>query len=593
MNKELQSYHIFLFPFKWEIKGGKNKLSFSERNDISRFFSLLKTHENYGKSYGNSSEKFVWEHQPFKLDRADKYNEFNYFYDYVQEILYDLDNDLQPSDHINALHHFEFILPKKSTYQIDLTKWVYKDGVKVEEKDGYPKTYILEIESILLNIYNTGVGVMSFHLKNYDFSNEQAILDINQFGRRIYPPFLGNFMKNQPLGDVKGGELADRISICCAGKEWGGEDFSMYEDPDNFRKSPFRLPGFISKPFEGVPLYCKNDTPNSQSSFIEISPVVDDRMFVLCWSQNEQVIKFLGQSVNEFSKNNSWKELNHVNDYWYKYLFIDANYPNCGDPKMFQDLLREHTYKRWLVPEGGTAYGVTRYSFVSLMAADDPIYRGHVTGMYYKMIELSLVQRVSVLKFSDEVTHLSNLERSGKSINELSNDIRRLYNAYIHFVNKIYFREITAQEQGIELYDMMQKNMRLEEQVEDLEKEIGELHQYATLLEEKKRNDQLQVLTILATIFLVPSFFTSFFGMNLFDGKLQVDQGVYFKAIFFITLFTVLTMVLMSLISNIVVKPKRWYLRKFSDCFKFGLFEIILLLTLMTLIAFLYSYSNS
>jgi len=37
----------------------------------------------------------------------------------------------------------------------------------------------------------------------------------------------------------------------------------------------------------------------------------------------------------------------------------------------------------------------------------------------------------------------------------MSKKVSDLYLAYIRFVNKIYFREVTAYEQGIELYDML------------------------------------------------------------------------------------------------------------------------------------------
>ena len=139
------------------------------------------------------------------------------------------------------------------------------------------------------------------------------------------------------------------------------------------------------------------------------------------------------------------------------------------------------------------------------------------------MAGLSLVQRASVLKFSEEVTHLSRLPE--QDTQTLADNIGSFYQSYIRFVNQIYFREITAQDQGIELYNMLHESLGLKEQVKDLDNEISELHNYATLLDEKAQSRNLSLLTILGSLFLAPSFIVGFFGMNtLKDG---VNKGHY------------------------------------------------------------------
>jgi len=134
--------------------------------------------------------------------------------------------------------------------------------------------------------------------------------------------------------------------------------------------------------------------------------------------------------------------------------------------------------------------------------------------MYYKLVELCLVQRASILRFSDEITEISRLDPGDK---KLPDKVNSLYRQYIRFVNKIYFREVTPQEQGIELYDLLQKHMRLDRDVKDLHQEIQEVNQYAMQVKEDKRNQILQELTYLATIFLIPTFITGYFGMNILD----------------------------------------------------------------------------
>ena len=134
--------------------------------------------------------------------------------------------------------------------------------------------------------------------------------------------------------------------------------------------------------------------------------------------------------------------------------------------------------------------------------------------MYVRLVEMVLIQRASILKFSAEVTRLSSLDE--KDSRKPADQISDFYKAYIRFVNQIFFREITAQEQGIDLYDLLTDNMRIKDQVKDLDNEIGELHNYASLLDEKSQSRNLSLLTILGSLFLIPSFIVGFFGMNFF-----------------------------------------------------------------------------
>jgi Mg2+ and Co2+ transporter CorA len=157
------------------------------------------------------------------------------------------------------------------------------------------------------------------------------------------------------------------------------------------------------------------------------------------------------------------------------------------------------------------------------------------------MAELCLLHRATVLSFSDEVTHVSNLIEKKKSKNRISLEkIDDLYKHYILFINKIYFREVTAQEQGIEMYDMMQKIMRIPNDVKDLDKEIGELNHFAS-------KEEAHNLTRLATIFLIPTLIASLLGMNVIPGFKDLPKYLIFEgeivwqfwtSILFIVIFT-------------------------------------------------------
>jgi len=212
-----------------------------------------------------------------------------------------------------------------------------------------------------------------------------------------------------------------------------------------------------------------------------------------------------------------------------------------------QQLVKDHTYSRWV--EWGTLYGMSRYSLVMLTGdfSKIPSYLvRHLQSMYYKMAELSLLQRATILSFSDEVVHLSNLIEVGNDIDKITGRIESLYNHYILFVNKIFFREITAQEQGIEMYDMMQKTMRVPQDVKDLDKEIEELNQFAKMKAEKNEQNEMKKHTWLATVFLPAMLIGGLLGMNVIPSWDSLKNKSFFNSAFSYFWGSILVIIIIS-----------------------------------------------
>ena len=130
--------------------------------------------------------------------------------------------------------------------------------------------------------------------------------------------------------------------------------------------------------------------------------------------------------------------------------------------------------------------------------------------MYARLVELTLIQRACVLKYADEIAKTTNENKTGKVSEEISN----IYRKYIVFINKIYYKEVTAQEQGIELYNMLQKAMKIEEQVNGLGGEISELHKYSTFLEDNERNTNIELLTIISALIVIPTLIVTYIGVS-------------------------------------------------------------------------------
>ncbi|HPF52158.1 MAG TPA: CorA family divalent cation transporter [Draconibacterium sp.] len=463
--KPLYSYHIFIFPFKWDNTAKANK-TFSER------FDLTKIKAKDGSGWINLPDPISAEYA------TELYNEKNFFYKFVHPVLYDTGNRTDP-----VILHYE----RKEAY--DNQPLIYEIDVIANRSNRYR----LNLKSIGLNLYSTGTGSLVFYLENNDYPDFEDVLRINQFGRRILPPFLD---KTTGVLGTKYLELANHIAISGLDGDESRyfEDFADYTDKTDWK--PARFIKSLMDDFDGN---------------LEIKPVTDDRMYVLCRYENDM----LGEQVK-----GKWLE-GFKND-WYRFLFIDGGKsPMCQNRKMKDLLIKDHTYTRWTNWRG--IHGISRYSFVYLTSKNpDEFLKTHFRTIYTRMVELSLIQRASILKFSEEVTELSKLKNE-KSKN-LSEVISELYKAYIRFVNQIYFREVTAQEQGIELYNLLQDKMKIAEQVKDLDGEIEELHNYANLLEQKDQERRITIITVLGAIFLPATFLVGLFGINTlpdFDNQPQ------------------------------------------------------------------------
>jgi len=456
----MYSYHIFYFPFKWEI-ADKHCKSFSEQTDLNSIKF---------EKYSN------WVYNPDPLNNKEwdeLYNEKNYYYQFVHPVLYDTGKEE------SIIKHFERKEPQE-------TEVFYK----IAKKEG--KTYILKVDAITLNLYTTGVGMLSFFLKNEkeDQKEPDDILNINQYGRRIFPPFIGDLESRY--------EIAEYLAIegLTGNPNNYKEDFSQYNNKQYWHPSCF-IQNLIT----------------DLTSSLKVEPVIDDRMFVNCWYGNEELSQYI-KNKTQINTEDPVINFEKEDDFWYKYVFVDVNYISCQDNELRKKLIKYQTYTRW---QGyGTLYGMSRYSFVSLSDESDYskkiLTAVHMRTIYARMIELVIIQRASILKFSNEVTRVSRL--TDKYSNMQLEQIRSLYKEYIRFVNQIYFREITTQDQGIELYDLMSSTLKTEEYIEDLDQEIEELHRYASMMDDWKRGKNAEKLSIIAAIFLPATLIAGIFGMN-------------------------------------------------------------------------------
>lgn len=454
------SCHIFMFPFQWSINGMSQE-RFGEQISF-RNIKSSKFLQNWERASSQQKEE----------DKVTLFNEKNYYYKFVHDALYDNGKN----DNSNIVRHYERTEPK------------HQEVYYIIEKTN--KSYKLQVKSITLNLYSTGVGVLSFSVNNYSYRDENDILNINQFGRRVYPPFFASKVINSELAKGIGFEGLNGVYT---------ENFQSYGPEDTNKPASFL-----------------HKMVNEVASNVSIEAVIDDRMYCLSWYKNVEL-------TNQLKENKCYS----ISQSWYKYVFVDWDDCTCQDEDMRKELIKEATYTRWL--NYGSLYGISRYSMVMLSTAGEG--RRHLYDtfetIYARMAELILVEKASVLRFSAEVTNISSMEDNQNSAT-ITERMRSLYKEYIRFVNQIHFREVSAQDQGIELYNMLYKAANLKEQVEKLDGEIEELYHYVSLVEDKRNSKMMSHLSFIATIFVPATFVAGVFGMN----NNIADQDNYFANVY-------------------------------------------------------------
>ena len=527
----MYSFHYFLFPFRFDYLK-------EDIEDRHKFYKDIEFDERVYKKIPFLLKKLQendWEYKAFDFDNHLSYNEFVYFHDFVKDSLFNL----------NAINSDE-----KATSYFFRKNWDnLKLCLEVKKFNGFERTYELDLVSITLRIFDTGIGVLAFEVENNTYPNKEDILNINEYFRRIYPPFIGENFSFEELNK----KYMSNFAIYKENKKEEKNKLILSQTLEKDFKDIQNIKGIKISPYILKVLGEDTFTINikDKGKFL-IQPVIDERMFVMCWYGNDTLANLASKYwyFDKECKNLKYlekiecekKKLYHQKllDFWYEFVFVDANGKSIANKKMQKELLNKSTYLRW--QEYGTLYGISRYSFVNLTSSEEILKRNfayylveNFRGVYYQLVVLSLVVRASVLRFSDEVTAISDLEPSDKLYERVSN----LYKNYLRFVNKLYFREITSQEQGIEIYDMFQEIMKLERDVKDLDSEIKKLVEYVYMIQEREENKEMKSLTKIATYLLPPSLIAGFFGMNIFGDNLSIEGVGWLFVVIFIMILSV------------------------------------------------------
>ncbi|OON90989.1 MAG: hypothetical protein ATN32_02855 [Candidatus Epulonipiscium fishelsonii] len=172
-------------------------------------------------------------------------------------------------------------------------------------------------------------------------------------------------------------------------------------------------------------------------------------------------------------------------------------------------LNKESVKERYTSSDTSRFYYVTAFSLfcVSTINVDSKVYD--------QMMNLLLIQKTTLLNFSNQIASISLLPES-----ELVVAIQNLYKIYIQFINQMYFNEVTEDARGRWLYSKISKLLNIKQEIQQLDFEMKEVHEYAELINREQSKIKVELLAFIGVALVVPTFVTGFFGMNIMSGKL-------------------------------------------------------------------------
>lgn len=426
------------------------------------------------------------------------------------------------------------------------------DTEKDDSKNGSTPTlteYRLEVKNIMLRLFSVGVVMLSFHTQavryktyqyienkwkkiNREIPVEKNFCNCGSLGRRMFQPFINKdnndcaetasyscllFHKNQ-AGKSDSSD-AVHIPICY---NMDAYDHIMhlhapsipflrpnipYASPHNRFAHPNCL-CFLEMLFNkrcisyerAKEVVSKTTVENS----IIISPFHDDRMYVHGYFYDTSPKGLPSVLKNAFPHRKNILSGCDVNSYWQNILIkwcavtqLDKDCSaTCCNLEMIAEQLDRDTYSRWTGV--GTHYAITSTNFI--MAINDASYPFLFDNMqwhYFQLFLIGLLQRCSVLRFCEEAAAIMSQSTRHKDVPKLCDSMR---NQYIIFLNSIWWKEVSLQIQGQEMYKKLSLNMEIGDNIKQLDEALNELYDYNDGVYQGKVSG---VLTLFSTASLI------------------------------------------------------------------------------------------
>lgn len=411
----LNGYSITSFVWPFVLKKG-------EANELSLFDCVSKA----GWVELRVHKQYIWNEDHAQLMR-DGFMAEQYFSDYA-EMLFQ-----------NEQCFKEFRYP-----QHDDQKLTYLIKINDEEQ------YELEIASIELHVYMEGIGILFINTVNTKYPEINQIKRINDYGRRIALAFLPQ--------DANG-------FILCA-EQFGVRSACAASIADFRKRTGDYFGGRITKEQLRQPAEFLIDILNcnlGHSRENTIKPMIscEDRMYLQSIIRND--------ALSQMIQSGAWKKHGTQEELLYSILFVDPSDATCRDDEMRQILLHESLYPRWA--DYGTIHGVTNYSMMALTGRTEWINESVVRPFlveYGYMLSVVAAQKAGIEKFMKESAAFAFNNEEDEEVEEKRRKRWKRLKAIL------MIPEFSTQDQGTEIYELLKKQMKIEERIARLSDVIEE-----------------------------------------------------------------------------------------------------------------------
>lgn len=460
---EVYSFHTFILPFTYKQGDqGEDK----DRNEFEKLLEKNKAWQkvNWSKDELPEYDLCKWNDDQ---DSSSAYATFQYFNAAGRAAILGIDKG-----HTIVSKYLFKPQNQKGNMIYKINILTVTDASSDKEKE-VERSYLLNVYAIRLQVYDNNVAILIIE-STYDGNGgtgEKVIKEINQYGRRIRMPFIPPALVD--------GETAKSLELYIGNDKILNDDFSKHLFKNNKGKNPplLFIPEFILRLLdygscEQWANYSKNQENKSRDTFI-IQPINDDRMFVACSVCDEELLRCY--------KEKNWQDRYlYQSDYnlarrLYSILFVDKDSATCQNQQMIQKILEKSVYGRWL--DCGTLHAATHHSMVCLTGKYNndmikyTVVRPFLTE-YVEMLTLVLAQRATIIVLQDAASRLSN---KGKD------KLMDLQKKYVALQNQLLLFEVTPQEQGIEMYQLLRRQLYLTEEQDVLEKQLHNLYEMVTI----------------------------------------------------------------------------------------------------------------
>lgn len=437
---KIYSYHTFYFPFVWNMES-------IEYEDYVKSFS-----SSLWKCTDDGCKGSISADSDSDIDLEKKYRKYHYFSRSAREIVGGMGGEF-----VTNLTYDSKNVHNKAKYII-------------ETKD---KIYELLLNAIRLKIYNTGIAIFVFECKNSVYKTIDDVKCINEYARRVFAPFLG--ASSVMCADKMGIKYTDRESFADLEKK-----FSLKTEG---KVDINYIPEFIT---ELLPIFVRKN----------IVPAIDDRMFIACLVNDE---KYAGR-ITDYSQRED------VSEDLYEFIFVNKpSFCGCINERERLAQLDGAIYKRWLGKkrEGITLWGVTHNSFMGVTSVEaDYLVELPFLCLYTEILALCISQRASILRFDYLACELSRgFEKRGRNLRTRKiRDLIFLQEKYIAFLNQFMNCEITSQEQGIEIYNLIQEKTEINKALSHLSEEIRVMYEEAGVIQSYNLGKYAAIVAVIALI---------------------------------------------------------------------------------------------